>query len=96
MNIEKRRQDIIHYLMKNGIVSVNHLIEIFYLFYNTLVFLSTYEKMPKLPLVLFEPCIGRAVNLVKMMELKPISPNVKRERRGPRLTDAPRNGTLIF
>ena len=28
MNIEKRRQDIIHYLMKNGIVSVNHLIEI--------------------------------------------------------------------
>ncbi len=60
------------------------------------MFLSTYEKMPKLPLVLFEPCIGRAVNLVKMMELKPISPNVKRERRGPRLTDAPRNGTLIF
>lgn len=28
MNIEKRRQDIIHYLMKNGIVSVNHLVEI--------------------------------------------------------------------
>ena len=41
-------------------------------------------------------CIGRAVNLVKMMELKPISPNVKGEHRGPRLTDAPRNGTLIF
>ena len=33
---------------------------------------------------------------MKMMELKPISPNVKRERRGPRLTDAPRNDTLIF